>query len=302
MRTSLQNLIDNAIILRYTLPTNVSGVEIPRSHISTADDHCLQQNGTNEDVAKIIYNGIVEYAYNDTEIHLPDLDHLQIRALQSKLKYNPSAPISTQLSYGFHGEVLLHLILERFLGANKCIARGYLYSALENSETKGYDSYLMTEKNGIIYLIFGEAKFYIDGYKSSVKMIFKNIDNALSDAYFHRNLLSLDNHFEKLNPSSRIREIITEWRDNPLINMAVCATKYNMHLVYPMLIILDDKANSYDELILQIINHIYTKYGDINSTLSIPHTIFFIFFPIDDSREVKSKVLQWISSQQPLEP
>lgn len=300
MRESLTNLIDKAIILQYTLPTNVSGIEIPRSHISTGNDRCLLQIGTNENVAEIIYNGIVEYAYNDTEINLSHLDKLQLSALQSKLKYNPSAPEATQLSYGFHGEVLLHLLLEHFLAADKCIARGYLYSALENSETKGYDSYLMTESDGIVYLLFGEAKFYLNGYKKSVSKIFENIDKALSDDYFHKNLLALDNHFVNINPQSRIREIITEWRNNPSINMATCATKYNMHLVYPMLIILDDKANSYDELILQIITHIRSKYGDYSFILSIPHTIFFIFFPIDNSREVKQTVLQWISNQQPL--
>ena len=67
---------------------------------------------------------------------------MQLRALQSKLKYNHNAPLENQLAYGFHGEVLLHLILEHYYHAEKAIARGFLFSALENAETKGYDSYL----------------------------------------------------------------------------------------------------------------------------------------------------------------
>ena len=88
MRQSLKQLIESAIILQYNLPTNVAGMQIPRAHISTANDDCLKQIGTNDDIAKLIYNGIVEYAYNDSEINLTQLNSLQLRALQSKLKYN----------------------------------------------------------------------------------------------------------------------------------------------------------------------------------------------------------------------
>lgn len=77
-------------------------------------DYCLHQNGTNIDIANIIYNGIVEYAYSDNEIDLTQLDKLQIRALLSKLKFDPSASESIQLGYGFQGEVMLHLLLSHF--------------------------------------------------------------------------------------------------------------------------------------------------------------------------------------------
>ena len=84
--------------------------------------------------------------------------------------------------------------------------------------------------------------------------------------------------------------------------MAVEAQKHRLHLVYPMLIIFDDKAQTYDDLIQKVVTHINTKYGAINPTLTIPHTLFFIFLPVDDSRTIKSQVIQWISLQQPLMP
>lgn len=276
MRQSLKNLMQSAIVMQYQLPVDVNGIHIPRAHISTANDNCLKQIGSNGDIAQLIYNGIVEYAYNDSDINLINLNNLQIRALQSKLKYNPTAPQPNQLAYGFQGEVLLHLILQHFYHADKAIARGYMFSALDNAETKGYDSYLMIENADTIFMLFGEAKFYISGYKESLKKIFDNIDKALSDDYLNRNFIAMDNQYEHLALGSRIPAIIDVWRDNPMINMAVEAHKYNMHLVYPMLVIFDNKANSYEELILEVITHIKNEYSTTNPTLTIPNTIFFI--------------------------
>ena len=273
MRQSLKNLMQSAIVMQYQLPVDVNGIHIPRAHISTANDNCLKQIGSNGDIAQLIYNGIVEYAYNDSDINLINLNNLQIRALQSKLKYNPTAPQPNQLAYGFQGEVLLHLILQHFYHADKAIARGYMFSALDNAETKGYDSYLMIENADTIFMLFGEAKFYISGYKESLKKIFDNIDKALSDDYLNRNFIAMDNQYEHLALGSRIPAIIDVWRDNPMINMAVEAHKYNMHLVYPMLVIFDNKANSYEELILEVITHIKMSYNKflnkINEDLNI---------------------------------
>ena len=302
MRKSLKDLIDKSIVLEYKLPVDKAEVRIPRIHISTESDHCLRQIGTNTDIARLIYDGIVEYAYNDSEIDLTKINNLQKRALLSKLKYNPEANQKNQLAYGFHGEVLLHLILVYYYKANKAIARGYMFSALENAETKGYDSYLMVEENSKVYMLFGEAKFYLSGYNDSLKKIFDNIDKALSDKYLNRNFISMDNQYEHINPNSRIKTIINVWRENPLINMAEEARKHNMHMVYPMLIIFDNKANTYDELILEVVSYIRNKFGGVHPSLSIPYSLFFILFPVGDSRDIKLKVLQWINQQLPVTP
>ena len=298
MRVSLKELIQSSIVLQYHLPHDIADKHISCSCISTEKDYCLHQNGTNIDIANIIYNGIVEYAYSDNEIDLTQLDKLQIRALLSKLKFDPSASESIQLGYGFQGEVMLHLLLSHFFHAEKALARGYLYSALENAETKGYDSYLMVEDNQTIFLLFGEAKFYLDGYKKSLDSIFDNINKTLSDSYFNRNFIAMENHYEHIEPKSRIRQIIDQWRADPLINMAKEASRHNMHLVYPMLVIFDDKMTVYDDLIMGIISYIQTKYSAVQPTLTIPYTIFFLFFHVDNSRIIKTQVLQWINQKQ----
>lgn len=302
MRESLKNLIQSSIVLQYCLPHNVANKYISRSCISTSGDYCLLQNGADINVANIIYNGIVDYAYSDNEIDLTQLDKLQTRALLSKLKFNPNAANSIQLGYGFQGEVMLHLLLSHFFDAEKALARGYLYSALENAETKGYDSYLMIEKNETIFLLFGEAKFYLGGYKRSLDSIFDNIDTALSDSYLNRNFIAMENHYEHIEPKSRIRQIIDQWRAEPLINMAQEASRHKMHLVYPMLVIFDDRMNVYDDLILDVISYIKAKRSKVQPTLSIPHTIFFLFFHVNNSRNIKTQVLQWINQKQQLMP
>jgi hypothetical protein len=302
MRESLKNLIQSSIDLQYCLPHNVANKHISSSCISTGEDYCFLQNGTNIDVANIIYNGIVEYAYSDNEIDLTQLNNLQRRALLSKLKFNPDAADSIRLGYGFQGEVMLHLLLSHFFHAEKALARGYLYSALENAETKGYDSYLMIEDNQTVYLFFGEAKFYLAGYKKSLDSILGNINKALSDSYLNQNFIAMENHYEHIEPKSRIREIIDQWRTNPLINMAQEASRHNMHLVYPMLVIFDDKMTVYDDLIMGIISYIQTEYSGVQPTLTIPYTIFFLFFHVNDSRNIKTQVLQWINQKQQLMP
>lgn len=303
MRPNLHNLFSRVITLQYRLPQVTHLGAIPKTIISTNSDDCLRQLSSNADISRLIYDGIVEYAYNDYELDLNNLDNLQLRALQNKLKYNPAAPLSNQIGYGFHAEVLLQLVLDYFYHAQKCIARGYFYSPLENGETKGYDSYMMFEgDNGCIYLLFGEAKAYIQGYKTSVDKIFEGINKALSDDYLNRNFLEMEGKVEKVDPNSRIPQIINEWRNNPSINMAVEAAKYNMELVYPMFIMYDDKGITYEDKILNVVNYINSKSPMVSSTLTLPHTLFFIFFPVEDCREIKRQVVEWISQKQPVTP
>jgi hypothetical protein len=302
LRKSLATLIENSIELKYTLPCTINGNEISRTCISTRDDYYFRSKGKsqNRDVAAIIYNGIVEYAYHDNEIDIRKLDILQTRALLSKLKFDGSATKSTQLKYGFQGEVMLHLILTHFFHAEKALARGYLYSALENSETKGYDSYLMVENDATIYLLFGEAKFYINGYKNSLESIFSNLDKVLSDSYFNRNFIAMENHYDHICESSKIRMVIDRWREDPTVNIAQEAEEHNMHLVYPMLVIFDDKMGSLDALIREIIEYVRDSCIDRSFNMSIEYTLYFLFLHVDNSRAIKEQVLTWISNNQQL--
>lgn len=303
MRQSLHNLFSSAISLQYKLPANTSAGIIPKTVITTYSDDCLKQLSSNADISSLIYNGVVEYAYNDYEIDLSNLNNLQLRAFQNKLKYNTKAPLANQIGYGFHAEVLLHLVLDFFYHAQKCIARGYIYSPLENGETKGYDSYMMVEDvNGRICLLFGEAKAYISGFKQSVDMIFDGINKALRDDYLNRNFLEMDDRIEKVNPNCRIPQIINAWKRQPSINMAVEAVKYNMELVYPMFIMYDDKGQTFEDRIIKVINYINANAPTIRPSLTLPHNLFFIFLPVENCREIKKQVIEWISQQQPVMP
>lgn len=303
MRPSLHTLFSQAITLQYKLPANAPSGSIPKAIISTQSDDCLRQLTNHTDISKLIYNGVVEYAYNDCDINLSNLNNLQLRAFQNKIKYNPAASEASKIGYGFHAEVLLHLVLDYFYHAQKVIARGYMYSPLENSEIKGYDSYLMTEdEKNHIYLLFGEAKAYIQGYKKSVDEIFKSINTALSDDYLNRNFLAMENQYSNVNTNSRIPQIMDAWRKKPLINMAVEAQKYNMELVYPMFIMYGNKGKTYEERIIKVVNYINTTYPSISSSLTLPHSLFFFFLPVDDCREIKRQVIEWISQKQPVMP
>lgn len=303
MRASLHNLFSKSITLQYKLPVNLPAGQIPCAVISTIGDDCLRQVTSNRDISNLIYNGIVEYAYNDYEIDLNNLNNMQMRAFQNKIKYNPAASLSTKIGYGFHAEVLLHLILDYGYHAQKCVARGYMYHPLENSEIKGYDSYLMAEDDdGKIYLVFGEAKAYINSFVNSVDMILDGLADDLNDDYLNKNFLAFDNIIEKINPSSRIPQIINSWRNNPNINMAVEAAKYNMEFVYPMFIMYDNNGATYEERILKIVNYINTKSQAITYNMTLPHTLFFIFLPVNDCREIKKQVIEWIIQKQPVMP
>lgn len=86
MRVSLKELIQSSIVLQYHLPHDIADKHISCSCISTEKDYCLHQNGTNIDIANIIYNGIVEYAYSDNEIDLTQLDKLPNKSIVKQTK------------------------------------------------------------------------------------------------------------------------------------------------------------------------------------------------------------------------
>ena len=129
----------------YDLPNSLAG--ITKTIISTDSDRCF--NSTSEaDFSEIIYNSILEYSFNEFEITGKDYDKLHFIALQNRLKYNSAADIDTKIKYGFLGEVVLFGVLYVIFKSQPLIARGYFYNPLENSETKGYDSYHLVETDG----------------------------------------------------------------------------------------------------------------------------------------------------------
>lgn len=112
MREALKNAVQSAILFECQLPHQESG--LGKSCLSSQNDICFN-NTDPQEIAKVIYNGIVEFALNEYEINYDDLEREQRRAILSRIRYNPTADNSAKLKYGFYGEVLLDLILRVFL-------------------------------------------------------------------------------------------------------------------------------------------------------------------------------------------
>ncbi len=300
MRDALKQAVKNAICIECKLPHTESGVN--KSCLSTNNDICLK-NEKNKDLAKVIYNGIVEFAVNEYEI---DYDHLaleQRRVILRRMRYNPDASTTTKIRYGFYGEVLLDLILRCFLNTNVILARGYLYSPIENSEVKGFDAFHLVENKDKLDLWLGEAKFYVD-FKKPITDVLAKLKTSLSDDYVHKNLLALIDWQDRFTTSSsRLKAILDLWEENPEINLAQQMTDHQIRLTYPV-VIAYQKTQSHDFhiSIQKCINHIseeFTRIG-IKIPASFNYRLFFIFLPLSEVKKIKESVVEWIDSREPL--
>lgn len=297
MRQTLKDLLNQVVGLSCTLPK--AGI-IPKVAVSTEPDECYKGVTTDIDLAKVIYNGIVEYSFDNLDSYLGRLSDAQIIALKTKLKYNAEATDDVRLKYGFYGEVLLYLFLQHFHNADTVISRGWFYRPTANAEVTGYDTYQMVEKNdGTIELWFGEVKFY-QSYTEAVKKILDKIGISLSDDYLETNILDISQQVKQVNPRSQLDRIINAWLENPSIVIKDELLKYNMTLVYPMLVLFDDKSKSYDEIIKEVVDYINSEYPVIENNLTIPTKLFFMLLPVRSAKIVKSQVLTWIDSKEAL--
>ncbi|MCT3761618.1 HamA C-terminal domain-containing protein [Elizabethkingia anophelis] len=297
MRKTLLDLIENTIIHQYDLPNSTAGIS--KTIFSIDDDKCFKTTNNN-DFSEIIYNSIIEYSFNEFEIDGKDYDKLHYIALQTKLKYNPTADLKTKIKYGFLGEVILFSVLYTLFKSKPLIARGYFYNPLENSETKGYDSYHLIENAGQTELWFGEVKFH-NNYKAGIKSVFKNIDKAISDNYLQTNVFSISNELNNLQwKGSKIETVIENWKENPHLSIIDEIKKHNMKLVYPVMLLYEEDGAGYDESIKNIPTHIQVEYSSTKYSLSIPYSIFFILIPMKDVKLIKEDVIKWIESKKPL--
>ncbi len=298
MRKTLDNLLSQTVELRYTLPND--GAAIPRITVSTQSDECYRFLTQDESLAKIIYNGIIDYSFEESTIDLTRLDIFQKRALKTKLKFNTTDSLENQLNYGFYGEVLLFLMLQKFHGVGTFISRGHFYSPLEKSETKGYDTYqMMLKPNGIVDLWFGEVKFHKD-FRTGITQILKKIETSLEDGYFGNNILAMEDFESFVNTDTSISPFLEEFRNNPDVNIAALARDNSMSFVYPMLVIFNDANKSYDEIIKDVVNYTNERYLELNITFSLNYSLFFMFLPVSMVKDIKMRVRSWILSGEPL--
>ena len=68
MRNSLHSLLSKAIILEYTLPNTINSINC--SVHTTDEDTCMKVGTIDSDIAKVIYNGIVEYSFDEWEVDI----------------------------------------------------------------------------------------------------------------------------------------------------------------------------------------------------------------------------------------
>lgn len=297
MRQELYELVSNTIVYKYELPNNTIGID--KSIFSTENDKCYASDD-DESFAKIIYNSIVEYSFNEFDIQGKDYSKLHAIALKTKLKYNENANERAKISYGFHGETILYCMLYVKMNAKPVISRGYFYNPLEASETKGYDSYHLIENNGITELWFGEVKFR-NSYRSGIDSSLANIYKALSDEYLSNNFLAITNFKNQLNISgSKIETIIHQWETAPDINIIEEINRHNIKLIYPIILLYKKSRKGYDNSIERAINYIKDTYLTSPFDISVPYTIYFIFLPVENVRDIKQTVIEWIELKKPL--
>lgn len=300
MRESLRETVNHALCIEMKLPNIEKNLD--KTSITTAQDICMK-NDEKSELAKIIYNGIVEYAVNEYELNYDDLEKEQAKVLARRIRYNSNATDFTKLKYGFYGEVLLDLILRCFLKTDVLLARGYLYSPIEKSEVKGVDAFHIMEWDDNVELWLGEAKFYVN-YKKPVDDVLGKISYSLSDEYVHDNFLALIDWQDRFSHSnSRLSGILDRWEENPNINIASEIANENMVITYPIMIAYQPKNDgSYEEKVKECLEYIEKKIVNlpISITTSFQYKIFFIFLPVDDVRSVKECVYRWIDSKEPL--
>ena len=298
MRHGLDALISRTVGLMYTLPT-VDG-SIPKITVSTQNDECYKVLSSDIELAKVIYNGIIDYSFEESKIDLTKLDVFQKRALKTKLKFTRTDSIDRQLAYGFYGEVLLYLLLQKFHKVNTFISRGHFYNPLENSETKGYDTYQMIlNPNGETELWFGEVKFHKD-FRTGVSQILDKIQRSLGDEYFNDNILAMEDFESFVNPNVTITPLLEVFRDNPDVNLSALANEYGFSFVYPMLVIFDDANKSYDDIIKDVVRYTNERWTNLSINFSLRYSLFFMLLPVKVVKDIKMQVRSWILSEEPL--
>lgn len=254
MRKELKNAVQSAILFECRLPHQESGID--KSCLSSQNDICFNHSSP-QDVAKVIYNGIVEFAVNEFEIDYDNLELEQRRVILSRIRYNHDADDSTKLKYGFYGEVLLDLILRVFLRTSVVVARGYFYSPIENSEPKGFDAFHLMNRDGNIELWFGEAKFYLK-YNDAITKVMEKLATSLSDKYLNTNLIAIINQQNHLSvKNTRFEDLLNAWYTNPNVNLAHEMRSRGIRLIYPVFIAYEKTgSDTYHESIKKCINHI----------------------------------------------
>lgn len=308
MRKELEDLVKNSLLIKYTLPTNFinnTGVEeaIKISDLTTSgkNEYCLE--GSDNNISRIIYNGIIEFAVNEFEIDYHNLEVEQRKVIKSKIRYNENSSQAEKLKYGFYGEVLLDLLLRTYFDTKVLLARGYFYSPLENSEAKGFDAFHLMENNNNLQLWFGEAKFY-QSFNNAIQTVIKKLNSSFSNNYLEKHMVAIINEKSNISNSNGILDtIISAWEQDPDIILVNELTKYKVELVYPIFVAYQKSPpHSYEESVIDCIDKINKSLITFpySPTVSINVSIFVMLLPVENSNQIKEEVIEWIETREPL--
>lgn len=298
MRKTLKDLYKKIIMFEYSLPNN--NKNILKSDISTSDDFCYSIIGDKE-LSNLIYNGIVDLAFEDYNIDLNDLNETQSKALKYKIRFVDMESETAQIKLGFYGEVLLNLILQLEFGTEVFVARGQFFDPLSNFEAHGYDSHHIIDRNGQIELWFGEAKFFSTA-SDALTNIWKSLQSTLSMEYLNKNFQSIIQKNKEIESKNElINQFINECKKDPYRNFYEDIKKYHMKLVRPILIVSNEKQD-YDKTIKSIISSVNNrnKENPITFPTELEVSLFFIILPVHDAISIKKEVLECIRKNEPL--
>ena len=225
MRDSIIQFFKNTIAFKYTLPYG----NIEKSIYTTIDNDFCFSNSNNDDFAKIIYESIVDYCFNEADFNdSENLNDLQIEAISQRLRFEDEDSDTTKEKYGFYGEVIFNLMLRVLFKTTPIIAKGYFYDILKPEENKGYDSFHLTKTQRSTCLWFGEVKFH-QSYKTAVDSVFKNIENAISNDYFRKNLLAITPRRANLNISDdTINNLLNQLRHSPKTSIEELQSEFSL--------------------------------------------------------------------------
>lgn len=301
MKPSLKELISKTILLECSLPDVTTNIEKTCVTTENIEDDCYKSNDET-DLAKIIYEGILYYAYDEFQLSGSDHQKMFIKAFNNKFKYNYSANELAKRKLGIYGESLLYCILKHFYKTDTLISRGYFYDIQKKTEVTGYDAFHLVQRKDEVELWFGETKFYED-CKSAINSVFKSIEKAISDDYLvNTNFTTILQHKgDIVDKTSKLFSILDKWDKCIIDSLEKELNDNNIGLIYPVLVTFNSISETYSDSIKLAVKHIKDKYSHISfDDISIKFSIFFIFLPIADVKTTKETIIKWIDTKEPL--
>lgn len=291
MRTDLENLWDDIIIFRYSLPNPNIGID--KSLISKQQDYCFACS-KEEKLGTLIYKGLLDYCFDEDDIKNCDDPQKLLQRIHLRIRLVLDSPNKKRLiSQGFYGEVLLYCMLEKIFQKSRLICRGHLFNPLNQSETTGYDAFHFIETERGIELWFGEVKFY-EKYDGALREVLSKISDKLSDEYLKLNLEALVEQYHQYLASSKTKDILQEWKSNGYeVQLQKLIEKYNIRLVYPVFIICENKTD-YNTMIRKCIDLINNNVKSKKIIVPASREVFFILLPISSAKQIKLDTLKCI--------